>query len=92
MNTNFTVMKLLSKLSKSKSSKHSKGISNTDIIPFLSPFDPFTYNHDPFAKLDDNKYQLKQLPYKSNHLKTPLYKVPSLDDISLPDLSEKGDV
>lgn len=84
-------MKLLNKLNKKYSqNKHTKGISNTDIIPYLSPFDPFTYNHDPFAKLDDSNLHRKQVAYKTTHLKYPLYKLPSIDDISLPDLSDKG--
>ncbi|TIA73594.1 hypothetical protein E3P91_01370 [Wallemia ichthyophaga] len=84
-------MKLFNKFNKKRSNKKTKkGISNTDIIPHLSPFDPFTYNHDPFAKLDDSKQERRQVQYKNNHLKNPIYKLPSIDDISLPDLSDKG--
>ncbi|EOR01367.1 hypothetical protein J056_004153 [Wallemia ichthyophaga EXF-994] len=67
-------MKLFNKFNKKRSNKKTKkGISNTDIIPHLSP-----------------KQERRQVQYKNNHLKNPIYKLPSIDDISLPDLSDKG--
>lgn len=81
------------KLFKSKQRKEEKkGISNQDIIPFVSPYDPFSLNHDPFAKYQDvnNAFKSKQLIAIDNHLKNPIYRLPSIDDISLPDISDDG--